>query len=660
MTSQGTCQKLTDSRAKKILLANLRHELLTPVNAIVGYSEMLLEDLADQGQTNFTPDLQKINLCGTQLLSLIHTILDPNKLESSSANLDIASFGRTIRLELRTPLNAAIGYCELLLEEATADLVPDLNKIHAAAKHLLTMIDDIITLSQQQLNDTNIASGEALNLPFKNVATSALAQEVITTLRFLDKANSGGQAFPTGTILVVDDNETNRDLLKRQLTKQGHGVVMAASGEEALQKISTELCDLILLDIVMPGMKGYQVLEHLKRDDSCRHIPVIVISALDDLDSIVICLERGAEDYLTKPFNPVQLKARIDSCMEKKHLRDQEMLESDQLSQLNRQLKVQIGERLQSEAKEREKSRQLAEALKRLQQAQSQLIQSEKMASLGQLVAGVAYEIDDPINFIQGNLPHAARYIINLLKLVHLYQNASSALSPEIQQQIETIDLDFIESDLPKLLFSMQAGADRICGIVRSLRTFSQLDRSEKKTVDLHECIDSTLMILGNRMKARSGRTAIRTLKYYGVLPKVECYAGQMNQVFMNILINAIDSLADYSLQKKQSETPTNSGTSTKETAQFQRIPTITIRTEVCDTNWVRIKITDNGPGMSQALQQRLFDPFLTMKPLRRGKGMGMSSSYQIVTEKHKGRLQCNSYPGKGTEFVIEIPIKSN
>ena len=441
--SQGIFEKLTDSRAKTILLANLRHELLTPVNAIMGYSEMLLEDLTDQGCTAFIPDLQKIHLCGTQLLSLIHTILDPTKLETSSFQLDIASFGRTIRLELRTPLNAAIGYCELLLEEAPSEIVTDLTKIHGAANHLLTLIDDIVTLSKQQLHQpdltaieetsTETTSTEMLDLRFHNSETSALAEEVISTLRYLEDTQHCGQGLSTGKILVVDDNETNRDLLSRLLTKHGHKVARANSGQQALEMVEVERYDLILLDIVMPGMKGYEVLEHLKNNDVCRHVPVVVISALDDPDSIVICLERGAEDYLSKPFNPIQLKARIDACLEKKQLRDREILESNQLSQLNRQLKIQIAERLQSEAKEREKSRLLADTLQRLQQTQSQLFQSEKMASLGQLVAGVAYEIDDPINFIQGNLPHATRYIQNLMQLLQLYQTQLHEISPEIQ-----------------------------------------------------------------------------------------------------------------------------------------------------------------------------------------------------------------------------------
>ena len=224
---------------------------------------------------------------------------------------------------------------------------------------------------------------------------------------------------------------------------------------------------------------------------------------------------------------------------------------------------------------------------------------------------------------------------------------------------MDRIDLEFLKSDLPKLLFSMQAGADRICGIVRSLRTFSQLDRSEKKAVDLHECIDSTLMILGNRMKAKPGRTAIRVMKDYGYLPKVECYAGDLNQVFMNILINAINSLAESDISLRQAKASAHSPLqSASYNSHSQPIPTILIRTETFDTSWVRIRIADNVPGMTKTLQQRLFDPFLAVKPLRKGRGLGMSISYQIVTEKHGGHLHCNSAPGEGTEFLIEIPVR--
>lgn len=365
--SQGTPDIPNQSLAQRALFANLRHELRTPINAIIGYSEMLLEELEEQvGEESFVGDLQKIQSCGTQLLSLVNTILDPAKLENSQFNLDIAAFGETIRLELRTPLTAAIGYCELLIEEASDDLVADLERIHTAAQRLLGMINDIIYLSQHQLQGGNAYKAGALDLTLANETASTLAEQVVTTIRSLEKDVRKAKVIQQGTILLVDDNETNRDLLSRQLERQGYTVAVAHNGQQALHMMETGNYDLILLDIIMSGMNGYEVLEKLKSHATWCHVPVMMISALDEIDSVVQCIERGAEDYLPKPFNPVILRAKIGACLEKKRLRDQEALylaqisqaheeitalnrrlnaENAQLNQLNEELQVQIAER---------------------------------------------------------------------------------------------------------------------------------------------------------------------------------------------------------------------------------------------------------------------------------------------------------------------------
>ncbi|MDX2229188.1 MAG: ATP-binding protein [Leptolyngbyaceae cyanobacterium bins.349] len=293
-----------------------------------------------------------------------------------------------------------------------------------------------------------------------------------------------------------------------------------------------------------------------------------------------------------------------------------------------------------------ERTQELQQTLDNLRKAQSQLIQAEKMSSLGQLVAGVAHEINNPVNFIHGNLTHATAYSQDLLALLQLYQTQYPQPTPLIAQTIDAIDLDFLVEDMPKLFDSMQVGADRIREIVQSLRSFSRLDEAEVKDVDVHEGLDSTLMILQNRLKARPNHPAIEVVKHYGNLPKVECYAGQLNQVFMNILANAIDVLEDL-YSERSPLTPSEP-------------PQITIHTAVIGTNRVAIQIADNGPGMAKEVHQRLFDPFFTTKPVGKGTGMGMSISYQIVTERHNGTLYCVSEPGQGATFVVEIPILQN
>jgi PAS domain S-box-containing protein len=319
-------------------------------------------------------------------------------------------------------------------------------------------------------------------------------------------------------------------------------------------------------------------------------------------------------------------------------------------------------------------------ALQDLQQTEAWLIQSEKMSGLGQMVAGVAHEINNPVSFITGNLSHAANYIQDLLDLIHYYRQYYPSPIPKIQEFIEEIDLDFLIEDLPKILSSMKMGADRIHEIVLSLKNFSRLDDSQMKPTFIHEGIDSTLLILHNRLKPQGHFPGIKVIKEYGNLPPVECYAGQLNQVFMNIISNAIDALESYKEgERNPASTPNRTSPPTPEAdkqgsgeialphpetnhpssspSQSVSLPTIWIHTEMAEPNQVRIRIRDNGPGMNPNVVSRLFDPFFTTKPVGKGTGLGLSISYQIVVKKHKGSLQCSSEPGQGAEFVIQIPI---
>ena len=290
-------------------------------------------------------------------------------------------------------------------------------------------------------------------------------------------------------------------------------------------------------------------------------------------------------------------------------------------------------------------TKQLETTLKELQKAQMQVIQSEKMSSLGMLVAGVAHEINNPVNFIHGNLTHLDEYTQDLLRIIELYQQGHLTNDPEVQAMAEEIDLEFLTEDIQKMMSSIRIGTDRIRGIVVSLRNFSRMDEAEFKDVDIHEGIESTLMILQHRLKDQVERPAVVAIKDYGILPKVECFPGQLNQVFMNILVNALDALDDMNTKRSYH--------------QIKDTPNqITIRTCAIDERWVEIAIADNGIGMPDKVKQRIFDPFFTTKAIGKGTGLGMSISYQIITEKHHGKLTCFSTPGSGTEFVIQIPIR--
>ncbi|HEY9619578.1 MAG TPA: ATP-binding protein, partial [Crinalium sp.] len=277
---------------------------------------------------------------------------------------------------------------------------------------------------------------------------------------------------------------------------------------------------------------------------------------------------------------------------------------------------------------------QLQQALQELRLAQTQLIQSEKMSSLGQLIAGVAHEINNPVNFICGNLKYVAEYTHDLLRLLQTYQTQIPVIPPELAAEMDAIDLDFLMDDLPKILNSMKLGTNRIVEIVQSLKNFSRHDEAEMKQVNIHDGIDGTLMILRHRLKAVGTRPAIDVIKDYADLPLIECYAGQLNQVFMNILANALDALEESLVLN----------------------PTITIRTQHCDHSVV-VCIADNGMGMSEDTMRRLYDPFFTTKEIGKGTGLGMAISHQIIVDKHQGILKCRSQPGKGTEFWIQIPM---
>lgn len=305
---------------------------------------------------------------------------------------------------------------------------------------------------------------------------------------------------------------------------------------------------------------------------------------------------------------------------------------TEELWQKNNQLQQAHDTLHQLNAELTSKAEQLSKALSQLKRAQAQLIQTEKMSSLGQLVAGIAHEFNNPISFIYGNLTYVSRYTQDLLELVQVYQQRYP--DPEIQKHTEVIELDFLIEDLPQVLSSMKTGADRICNIVLSLQTFSRLDQAGMKPVDIHEGLNSALLILQHRLKTNNGCPDIQLIKQYGDLPLVECYPSQLNQVFMNILTNAIDAL---------------------ENSKQQLNKQILIQTELTASKQIRISISDNGPGIPTEIQSKVFDPFFTTKPVGQKTGLGLSVAYQILAQ-HEGHIQVISEPGQGTEVVIELP----
>lgn len=719
------------------------------------------------------------------------------------------------------------------------------------------------------------------------------------------------RAFSTGNILVVDDNPSNLHLLNKMLSQQGYKVRPAVNGKMALKSLQVTVPDLILLDIMMPEMDGYEVCKQLKSNEQFKNIPIIFISALQEAWDKVKAFSLGAVDYITKPFQLEEVLARIENQLriqrlsvqlleqnallaqeieerkiaqeqekiyhklfensidgivlvdlegrfincnasyqkmlgysleelksltfwditpnkwhkleaqiveqqtiqqgyspayEKEYIRKdgtifpvelttycynnnsehpefmwavvrdiserkkaeaaleksqiilrslidstsdvvyikdlqgryvvanstvakwlckpldeiigqddtalfepeiaRQCIEADQkiiatgialtyeelvpeqgimrallttkcpwrdaagnilgIVGISRDItqRKQAEEALQlSESGEREKAKELEQTLTKLQRTQAQLIHAEKMSSLGQMVAGIAHEINNPVTFIFGNVSPAKQYAQELLHLVERYQHYYPQPVAEIAELLEQLEPDFIAEDFPKLLTSMQEGAERIHQIVLSLRNFSRLDEKECKRVDIHSGIDNSLVILQHRLNAIGGETGIQVIKEYGQLPLVTCYVSQLNQVFMNILVNAIDALETQPSPRTITIRTELRQERELENREVERIQGKSPPTSYCSlpTPHVVIHITDNGPGMSENVQKKIFDPFFTTKPVGRGTGLGLSICYQIVVEKHQGQIRCVSALGQGTEFIIELPVeKSN
>ncbi|MEG4351546.1 ATP-binding protein [Microcoleus sp. LAD1_D3] len=334
-------------------------------------------------------------------------------------------------------------------------------------------------------------------------------------------------------------------------------------------------------------------------------------------------------------------------------------LTNELLQQENRDRSLAENSLRHSEAKLLEQTQQLENTLQQLKSAQAQLVQNEKMSSLGQMVAGVAHEINNPVNFIYGNLIPAEEYIKEIVELIKVYQVYYPTPAPEIADKIHTIELDFILKDLQKLFASIKIGSERIREIVKSLRSFSRLDEAEMKKVNIHEGLDSTLMILQHRLKEQPNRPPIQVIKEYGDLPELECYAGQLNQVFMNIFSNAIDALEQMAAQGVSTKAYWDNNFDDHLPNPHCPLLKIRIRTLLVDGKWVQIHIADNGTGIDAETIAKIYDPFYTTKPIGYGTGLGLAISYQII-QTHQGYLRCTSEVGRGTEFIIEIPLRSH
>ncbi len=536
--------------------ATLRHELRTPLNHVIGYTEMMLED---EGEPNGRAErLEAIRSTARELVSLIQNTIAPDK------ELVQAGEVKTLRIWLRAPLRQIVQHTTTLASDATDEQAADLAKVRTAAESLLAF-----------------AEGRTEQVESPEAAAEPEAQ---------------ASATEQNRLLVVDDNAGNRDMLSRHLQRQGYATVMAEDGKKALDLLWDEPFDMVLLDIMMPEIDGFAVLREMKASPRLETIPVIMISALDETQSVVRGIEMGAEDYLTKPFDPVVLRARVGASLEKKRLRDLD----------------------------RQHVEELQKALEELRKTQDQLITQEKLASLGSLTAGIAHEIKNPLNFVT----NFAELSIGLLT------DLRDALAAS-----DTEEANDILADLEGNLAKIQEHGKRADRIVRGMLMHSRGVPGERQEVDLNALVSDAVSLAYHGFRARDMTFNVKLdVTLDPTLGRVEGVPQDLSRVFLNLVNNACYAVH----QKRQTAPPTY-------------VPTVQVRSLNCGEE-VEVRVRDNGPGIPEVVREKLFQPFFTTKPAGQGTGLGLSISRDIIVRGHQGDLQVRTQEGEYTEFIVRLP----
>ena len=566
-------------------LKHLRHDLRTPINHILGYTEMLLEDYEDRKSDPVARGLGEIHAGGRRLLDWIQGAL--GETVGSISREQLEAFEARLRPEAERLLAASDGLASGFQQTPeNDDAFTDMQRVSAALRRLLA-------LSREMVHGRELPGEPSVAQPPKAIAESS--PPVPGRAPHEDGA---------GRLLIVEDNAANRDILRRRLEKEGHHVWEAENGVQAIEKLAADQFDLLLLDILMPEMDGFEVLARVKQDPRLTGLPVIMISALGEIQSVVRCIEMGAEDYLPKPFDPVLLRARIGATLEKKRLRD----------------------------RERRKTEELEEALQRLKETQDQLVVQEKMASLGALTAGIAHEIKNPLNFVT----NFAELSVDLLQDLHQVMNPARA-------HLTTADssyLDEIVGDLTINLQKIREHGKRADSIVRGMLAHSRGGSGQREAVDLNSLVAEAVSLAYHGLRAQDSTFNIALESEYDpAMPPIQVVPQDLSRVFLNIANNGCYAANQKRIQRGDSFRP--------------RLRVTTSHT----AGSAEVRIHDNGTGIPRNALQKIFNPFFTTKPTGQGTGLGLSLSYQIVVEQHKGAIRVNTEEGEFTEFVITLPL---
>jgi two-component system NtrC family sensor kinase len=552
-------------------LAHLRHELRTPIHQLLGYTAILSEDAEEGGFRTVVPALSNIEAGARTLLERMQAALSDDGEGVTPEQLQLLQ--SAIRPGAEQLLNSAITLADNLRSLTATDALLDAGRMADALRNLLAEIEG---RPQQSVPPRMVVEKDEPFLPPKVSEDAAEAS--------------------AGRLLIVEDDPANRDLLRRYLEREGHHVHEAGNGMQALQEIETGVYDLMLLDVIMPEMDGYEVLARLKQNPSLRDLPVVMVSALDEVQSVVRCIEMGAEDYLAKPFNQVILRARIGASLEKKRLRD----------------------------RERNRTAELEQALQQLKEAQMQLVVQEKMASLGALTVGIAHEIKNPLNFVN----NFADVSVDLLE----------ELREALLAGIDSAALEEIMTALTANLRRIRDHGERADNIVRGMLAHAR-GTGQHEATDLNALVAGAVDLAYQGLRTQDANFNVRIESSYEPnLPLIQAVGSDLSRAFLNIANNGCYAAHQKSLQSDPG---------------FQ--PTLKVATRNKDTD-IEVRVEDNGSGISKDILLKIFNPFFTTKPPGSGMGLGLSLSYQIVVERHKGTIRVETKEGESTTLIILLP----